>query len=411
MILRIALRALGRNKVRSSLTMLGVIIGVAAVIAMVAIGSGATQMVQKQIASMGQNMLMVFPGATSTGGFSMGAGTQQTLTPKDAEAIERECPSAGDVSVVVRTGGRNAQIVYESINWAPATVQGTDHKFLDVRQWPISEGENFTEQDVKTAAQVCLLGQTVVDNVFKDESPVGKRIRVKGLPFRVVGVLEKKGANTWGSDQDDAMILPWTTVKKKLQGSSFNNVDQIMVTAKSGDQILKLSDEISSALRVTHRLVRERGPAAMDDFTVRNMTEMMSTMTAATDTMTKLLAGVAAVSLLVGGIGIMNIMLVSVTERTREIGLRMAVGATGAHVLAQFLVEAIVLSAIGGLLGIALGEGGAFIVATKAHWPVIVSPQAIVVAVLFSGAVGVLFGFYPAWRASRLDPIDALRYE
>jgi putative ABC transport system permease protein len=412
MTMRIAIRALGRNKVRSTLTMLGVIIGVAAVIVTVAVGSGASEMVQKQIASMGQNLLMVFPGATSSGGFSMGMGSAQTLTPNDAAAIERDCPSAAAASVIVRA---RAQIVYESANWAPSTVQGCDEKFLEVRQWPVSEGENFTEQDVRNARTVCLVGQTVADNLFRDESPVGKRIRVanKGtaLPFTIVGVLEKKGANTWGSDQDDALILPWTTVKKKLQGSTFNNVDQLMVTAKSASAMTTLQDEISNTLRVTHKLVRDRGPAAMDDFTVRNMTEMMSAQMATQETMKLMLAGVAAVSLLVGGIGIMNIMLVSVTERTREIGLRMAVGATNANVLSQFLVESIVLSALGGLLGVAAGSGGAIAIAKQNHWPVVMSPESVLVAVLFSGAVGILFGFYPAWRASRLDPIDALRYE
>jgi putative ABC transport system permease protein len=412
MTLRIAVRALGRNKVRSSLTMLGVIIGVAAVIAMVAIGSGATESVQKTVASMGQNLVTVFPGATSSGGFSMGSGSSQTLTPNDALAIERECPSAAVVSVVQRT---RVQIVYESLNWAPQTVQGCDEKFLEIRQWALSEGENFTEADVKGATQVCLLGQTVADSLFRDESPVGQRIRVSskniGLPFKVIGVLTKKGMNAWGSDQDDALLLPWTTVKKKLQGSTFNNVDQIMVSAKSPAAMDSLQQEIATTLRGTHKLARERGPAAMDDFTIRNMTEMMSAMTATTTIMTTLLAAIASVSLLVGGIGIMNIMLVSVTERTREIGLRMAVGATGYDVLSQFLVESIVLSGMGGLLGIALGGGGAILAGKLAHWPVILSPGSIVLAVVFSGAVGVLFGFYPAWRASRLDPIDALRYE
>jgi putative ABC transport system permease protein len=408
MTLRIALRALGRNKVRSGLTMLGVIIGVAAVIAMVAIGSGATQSVQKQIQSMGQNLLMILPGSSSSGAVMFGAGSVQTLSPNDAAAIRRECPSAARVSVVIRA---RAQIVYQDVNWAPATVQGCDENFLDVRQWAVVEGDNFTEQDIKTAAQVCLLGQTVVDSVFRSESPVGRRIRVKGLPFRVIGVLDRKGANTFGSDQDDVLLLPWTTSKKKLQGSSFNNVDQILVSAVSSEAMASLQSEITDTLRASHRLQRARSGETIDDFSIRNMVEMMSMMTATTSIMTSLLAAIASVSLLVGGIGIMNIMLVSVTERTREIGLRMAVGATGRDVLSQFLVESIVLSGIGGLIGIALGGGGAIAVANSLHWPVVVSPQVIALAVCFSAAVGVLFGFYPAWRASCLDPIDALRYE
>jgi putative ABC transport system permease protein len=408
MTLRIAMRALGRNKVRSALTMLGVIIGVAALIAMVAIGQGATHMVQKQIESMGQNLLMVLPGATSSGAVSWGVGSQQTLSPKDAEAIARDCPSAAAVGVVIRT---RAQMVYGSQNWSPSTVQGCDPGYLEVRQWPTVEGDVFSDQDVKTAAQVCVVGQTIVDNLFNGEDPVGKTVRVKNLPFRVLGILDKKGANTFGSDQDDTLFLPWTTVKKKLQGSSFNTVDQIFVSARSQDAMSPLEEEIKEALRINHRIQVDRKGEYNDDFQVRNMTEMMNAMTATTSIMSLLLALTAAVSLLVGGIGIMNIMLVSVTERTREIGLRMAVGARQADVLSQFLVEAIVLAALGGFVGIVLGGGGAITVARLAHWPALVSPLVIALAVLFSGAIGVIFGFYPAWRASRLDPIDALRYE
>jgi putative ABC transport system permease protein len=280
-----------------------------------------------------------------------------------------------------------------------------------VREWPVVEGEAFTDADVRIAAQVCLVGQTVVDNLFTGESPVGKRIRLKGLPFRIVGVLGKKGANTYGQDQDDVLLLPWTTSKKKLQGSTFNTVDQILVTAGSADELNALENEVRGILRAAHRLDRESGGGASDDFTIRNMAEILGAMTATTSVMTALLAAIASVSLLVGGIGIMNIMLVSVTERTREIGLRMAIGARGKDVLSQFLVEALVLAGIGGLLGIALGGGGAIIVANSMHWPVILSPQSVAIAVVFSGAIGIVFGFYPAWRASRLDPIEALRYE
>jgi putative ABC transport system permease protein len=337
-----------------------------------------------------------------------GSGTVQTLTPQDAAAIERDCPSASAVAVIVRT---RAQVVYQDQNWAPATVQGCSPSFLTVRDWAVAEGANFTEADLKSAAQVCLVGQTIVDNLFQTRSPVGERVRVKGLPFRVVGVLERKGASTFGSDQDDVLLLPWTTCKKKLQGSTFNTVDQILVNTSSASALPALESEIRATLRANHHLQRESGPEAMDDFSIRNMTELLGAMTATTTVMTTLLAAIASVSLLVGGIGIMNIMLVSVTERTREIGLRMAVGARASDVLSQFLVESVVLAGIGGLIGIALGTSAAIAVSRFAHWPAMVSPQAIVVAVLFSGAVGVIFGFYPAWRASRLDPIDALRYE
>jgi putative ABC transport system permease protein len=407
MTLRIAVRALGRNKVRSALTMLGVIIGVGSVIAMVAIGSGATEAVKKQIATMGQSQLTIWPGASSSGAVSFGGGSMQTLTPDDAAAIARECPSVDQVAVVVRT---RAQMIYGDSNWLPNTVQGCSPSYLTIRQWPVVEGENFTDNDVRTASQVCLVGQTVVDQLFSSESPVGKRVRIRNLAFRVIGVLDHKGFNTWGQDQDDVLLMPWTTVKKKLQGSTFNNVDQILASASTPEALASLENEIRATLRATHRLDR-RGTGAMEDFQVRNLTEMLAAQTATTQIMTNLLAGIAAVSLLVGGIGIMNIMLVSVTERTREIGLRMAVGATAGDVLAQFLVEAIVLSAIGGLLGIALGAGGATLTANQMGWPVVLSGGAVALAVLFSGAVGVLFGFYPAWRASRLDPIEALRFE
>jgi putative ABC transport system permease protein len=409
MSLRIAIRALMRNWLRSTLTMLGVIIGVAAVIAMVAIGQGATKSVQKSIASMGQNLLMVIPGSSSSGAVHFGSGTVQTLAPQDAAAIGRDCPSAESVSITVRA--RGVQCVNENQNWSPREVQGTDPAFLDVRDWPMAEGECFNEQDVRTAAAVCILGSTVAEKLFGDQSPVGKRIRIKNLPFRIAGVLEKKGGNAMGQDQDDTVLMPWTTVKKKLQGSAFNNIDQLLVQAKTSEGITALEEEIKTALRVTHKLQKNGRGQYDDDFTVRNMTEMMNAMASTTQTMTMLLMAVAAISLLVGGIGIMNIMLVSVTERTREIGLRMAIGARGIDILAQFLVEATMLSGLGGVAGIALGSGGAFLAAWLMRWPATISPVAVVLAVVFSAGVGMFFGFYPAWRASKLDPIEALRYE
>ncbi|MEZ0231051.1 MAG: ABC transporter permease [Planctomycetota bacterium] len=408
MTFRIAIRALNRNKVRSGLTTLGVVIGTAAVIAVVAIGQGATSAMQKQMASMGTNQILVFPGASSSGAVNFGSGSVQTLTPQDEQSIVRECPSAEYSAVIVRA---RAQIVNGSINWSPNTVQGCDTDFLAVREWEVVEGENFSEQHVRGAATVCLVGKTVVDKVFEGESPVGKRIRVKGLPFTVLGVLAKKGTNTWGQDQDDVLLMPYTTVKKKVQGSQFNNVDQIVVRARNAAAMDSLEQEIKDCLRVAHRIPKNARGGYEDDFQVMNATEMRDAQASMTRLMTVLLAAVAFISLLVGGIGIMNIMLVSVTERTREIGLRMAVGARGRDILAQFLVEAVSLSAMGGLAGVALGSAGALGVASMLRWPTLISPVAVAIAIGFSAAVGVIFGLYPAWRASKLDPIEALRYE
>jgi putative ABC transport system permease protein len=407
MTLKIALRAINRNKVRSALTMLGVIIGVAAVIAVVAIGQGAAHLVQKQMESMG-NYLTVLPGATSSGAVSWGVGSSVTLTPVDEEAIARDCPSAKAVAAIVRT---KAQLVYQNANWNPATVQGCDPSYLVVREWAIVDGEAFSDLDLKKAAQVCIVGETIVKNLFSGESPVGKLVRVKNLPFKVVGVLDKKGANAWGQDQDDVVLLPWTTCKKKLQGSTFNTIDQILATPVSTAATPILEEEMNVVLRANHRIKKDAKGQWEDDYQIRNMTEFLKAMTAQTQVMRWLLMGVAAVSLLVGGIGIMNIMLVSVTERTREIGLRMAVGARGIDILAQFLVEAMSLSGIGGLVGIAVGLGLSTLASWLAHWPSLVSWLTVVIAVLFSAVVGMLFGLYPAWRASQLDPIDALRYE
>jgi putative ABC transport system permease protein len=405
---RIALRALARNKVRSALTMLGVVIGVASVIAMVAIGSGATKAVQKQIASMGSNMLTITPGSLAPGAVHIGAGSIHTLTPKDAAAIERECPSVLAVSVLERA---RAQVAYRSVNWAPAAVQGVSSTYLDVRQWPLADGRNFTEQEVLAAAPVCLIGQTIADVLFGDDRAVGKSIRVRGMPFQVVGVLEKKGSNAFGVDQDDVLLVPWLTCKRRIQRSPFNDVDQVLATAATPGAAAALEGEARDLLRATHRPMKDSVGQDMDDFTIQTMSEIVSATESTTGVMTNLLAGVASVALLVGGIGIMNIMLVSVTERTPEIGLRMAVGATGAHVMTQFLVEAVVLSSIGGVIGVVVGAAGAVFAARAANWPVIIAPQTVVLAVAFSGCVGLVFGLYPAWRASLLDPIEALRRE
>ena len=408
MTFRIAIRALNRNKVRSGLTTLGVVIGTAAVIAVVAIGQGATSAMQKQMASMGTNQILVFPGASSSGAVNFGSGSVQTLTPQDEQSIVRECPSAEYSAVIVRA---RAQIVNGSINWSPNTVQGCDTDFLAVREWEVVEGENFSEQHVRGAATVCLVGKTVVDKVFEGESPVGKRIRVKGLPFTVLGVLAKKGTNTWGQDQDDVLLMPYTTVKKKVQGSQFNNVDQIVVRARSAAVMDRLEQEIKDCLRVAHRIPKNARGGYEDDFQVMNATEMRDAQASMTRLMTVLLAAVAFISLLVGGIGIMNIMLVSVTERTREIGVRKAIGARRRDVLYQFLLEAMFLSLVGGLIGVVTGLVGANLVASMNGWKVVVPMSAVALSFGFSAVVGMFFGFYPALKASRLRPVQALRFE
>jgi putative ABC transport system permease protein len=403
LIVQLALRALLRNKIRTALTMLGIVIGIASVITMVAIGQGASSLIQDQINSMGRNLLMILPGAATTGGVFWGAGSVQTLTPEDGEAIAREIHSVRSVAPIVRTRG---QLVYGSQNWS-AQVQGTSPAFMDVRDWDIDEGGFFTEQDVFSANKVCVLGRTAVDALFQGESPLQQTIRVRNFPFRVVGVLSRKGTNAMGQDQDDIVIAPWTTVKRVLQGSSFNNVDQLLVTATSARAMDDASEQITALLRQRHRL----GERDESDFRIMAMSEMASAVTQTSTVMTLLLAIIASISLIVGGIGIMNIMLVSVVERTREIGLRMAVGARRRDILLQFLVEAIALAVSAGLIGMALGIGAAEIVSKTLRWPSLVTPQSVGVAIAFSCAVGIFFGFYPAMRASRLDPIEALRYE
>ena len=400
-IVKVAFRALHRNKLRTVLTMLGIIIGVGAVITMVALGRGAKAQVQARIAALGQNVILIFSGSINRGGVFTGFGGAGTLTVEDALAIEKEVPGVAAVSPEVRTGG---QIMAGNNNWS-TSVQGEGVDYLSIRQWDLAEGAMFTEADVRSAAKVCILGKTTADKLFPDEDPLGKVIRIKNVPVTVLGVLKAKGVSMMGSDQDDLVITPYTTGMKRLAGVT--TLRAINVQAESADRINDVQNGIADLLRQRHRIQ----PGRDDDFIMRNQQELAETQNAAAETMTALLAGIAGVSLLVGGIGIMNIMLVSVTERTREIGIRMAVGARGHDILLQFLIEAVTLSCIGGILGIGLGVGGAHLLTTIKNWATLVSPDSIFVAFVSSAAVGIFFGFYPARKASQLDPIEALRYE
>jgi ABC-type antimicrobial peptide transport system permease subunit len=464
-ILKMAAHALRRNIMRSALTTLGIVIGVSAVIAMMEIGQGSSSAVKQTIANMGANILLIQPGTASSGGVTFGSGSILTLTPDDADAILRECPSVISTAPVVRA---RTQVVYGNRNWVPLYIYGTTPSFLDVRDWQdLEEGEAFSDRDVRNGSKVCLIGQTLVRELFQGQSPVGKELRVQSVTFKVIGVLSPKGANMMGLDQDDILLAPWTTIKYRVSGTSattvnqssatasttasgssantapqaavntlnqlypyldnsqlyaqpspyqvadtpqpvhFVNVDQVMTRAESTEAIPVAIRQITGLLHERHH-IRNGQP---DDFNIRDMTEMTKALASTSYLMAGLLLCVALISLVVGGVGIMNIMLVSVTERTREIGLRMAVGARARDILRQFLVEAVVLCLIGGAMGIIFGRGGSFLVNIFLHWPTEPSLPAIIASVAVSAAVGLIFGYYPAWKASRLDPIEALRYE
>jgi len=402
--LRIALRALMVNKMRSALTMLGIIIGVGAVIAMIAVGSGAKQRIAEQIASMGSNMLIVLSGSSTSGGLRFGTGTVPTLTVDDAKSILNEIPAVKYVSPIL---SGVAQVVFGNQNWS-TIVNGATPEVLEIRDWPLASGRPFTQQDVDGATKVCLLGKTVVDNLFGGIDPIGQIVRIKKVPFTVVGVLAPKGQSTWGQDQDDAIFIPLTTAQKRLFGMQFPGMVRIITVQAREPEVMKdVESQINDLLRQRHRLQ----PKQDNDFSVRNLTEIAASAEQSAGVMSLLLGAIASISLIVGGIGIMNIMLVSVTERTREIGIRIAVGAKGKDILLQFLIESLVLSLIGGIMGIGIGITGTLVLARFTQWPTLFSINAILLAFLFAGSVGVFFGFYPARKASMLNPIEALHYE
>jgi putative ABC transport system permease protein len=402
---RAALGALRANKLRSALTMLGIFIGVGAVIAIVAVGSGAREQVLRQIRTLGSNLIVVFPGNITSSGVRLGAGMANTLSEDDAYAIEREVAAVQAAAPMNRTG---AQVVAGSANWA-TSIQGVTPAFFDVREWDVSSGRNFDPDEISRGGQVALIGQSVAASLFGDGDPVGETIRIRNVPFQIVGVLDRKGQNPQGQDQDDVVMVPLAAARQRVLGINRANprsVGTLLIKIRDGEDMGQAEAEIRDLLRQRHRLQAQQE----DDFTIRNLTEIVATRMASAQTLALLLVAIAAVSLLVGGIGIMNIMLVSVTERTREIGLRLAIGARPRDILRQFLIEATTLSVLGGAAGVAAGIGIAAVVALRAGWPLVVDLETIALAVVFSGVVGMFFGWYPAHRAAKLDPIEALRH-
>jgi putative ABC transport system permease protein len=408
-LLLISLRTLAKNMLRSALTVLGVVIGIAAVTTIVSLGQGAGTLVQNEFQSLGSNVIIIFPASRQRDGVQVGKAP--TLTAADASAIAEECPAVMAVSPFVGTSG---QVIGGNVNWQPNDMLGVGPDFLVVRKWPLANGEFFTESDIAGATKVCVIGTTLVKELFAGADPIGQQLRVKNVPFRVVGVLTHKGANLVGDDQDNILLMPYTTVRKRLKTSAFSDIDLIFVSARTESQSAAAEEQTRNLLTERHHI----GIGEKPDFEIRNTAEIAAVLNVITGTLTALLSAIAAISLLVGGVGIMNIMLVSVTERTREIGIRMALGARPRDILRQFLVEAVVLSSIGGVMGFLLGlaaSAGATAIINwllpSSKWPLVVSFPAAIIALLFAAAVGIFFGYYPARRASRLDPIEALRYD